>query len=536
MNKRLILALAICTLLFAVLVGAQQDVSLSKVKIPDYADVTATAAPANPPAGTQRWYANTTTGKMACITSAGADCNPATAGIGDVLGPATSTDGNIPQWNGTDNKTLKAGLAVASANTASAIVQRDASGNFSAGTVTANLTGDVTGNVTGNVTGTAGSATGNAATATALAANGGNCAGATFAKGVDASGVAECDTPAGGGDVVAPAANTDDIFPRWNGLNSKTLKDGTAAASANTVSTLVIRDASGNFAAGTITAALTGNASTATALAANGGNCSGGQFALGVSAAGVAECDTPVGSGDVLGPATNTADSIPQWNGPNSKTLKDGLVAASANTASALVQRDGSGNFSAGTVTAALTGNSSTATALAADPANCAAGTFPLGIEAAGTAEGCTALPTTIAGTANQVTASASTGAVTLSLAAAQLIRVCEIVVGDPGADSPALADDNDTVAVCGNKYGVTLTITAVECRAVTGAPTVTPIITGSGATSILTGALTCGTGSFTSGTLNGTPVQGANSSIDGNITTAGGTAKQIVIRITRTL
>lgn len=31
------------------------------------------------------------------------------------------------------------------------------------------------------------------------------------------------------------------------------------------------------------------------------------------------------GSGDVLGPATNTADFIPQWNGANSKTLKDGL-------------------------------------------------------------------------------------------------------------------------------------------------------------------------------------------------------------------
>ena len=44
-----------------------------------------------------------------------------------------------------------------SANTASTIVARDASGNFSAGTVTANLTGTVTGNITGN-----------AATATAL--------------------------------------------------------------------------------------------------------------------------------------------------------------------------------------------------------------------------------------------------------------------------------------------------------------------------------------------------------------------------------
>lgn len=50
------------------------------------------------------------------------------------------------------------------ANTASKVVARDASGDFSAGTITANLTG----NVTGNVTGSSGSTTGNAATATAL--------------------------------------------------------------------------------------------------------------------------------------------------------------------------------------------------------------------------------------------------------------------------------------------------------------------------------------------------------------------------------
>ena len=45
------------------------------------------------------------------------------------------------------------------ANTVSTIVARDASGNFSAGTITAALTGDVTGNVTGNVSGNAGTVT-----------------------------------------------------------------------------------------------------------------------------------------------------------------------------------------------------------------------------------------------------------------------------------------------------------------------------------------------------------------------------------------
>ncbi len=43
----------------------------------------------------------------------------------------------------------------ASANTASKLVLRDGSGNFSAGTITATLIGNVTGNVTGNVSGTA---------------------------------------------------------------------------------------------------------------------------------------------------------------------------------------------------------------------------------------------------------------------------------------------------------------------------------------------------------------------------------------------
>jgi len=47
------------------------------------------------------------------------------------------------------------------------------------------------------------------------------------------------------------------------------------ATSANTASTIVARDASGNFTAGTITAALAGNASTATALSSGQSNWSG---------------------------------------------------------------------------------------------------------------------------------------------------------------------------------------------------------------------------------------------------------------------
>lgn len=56
------------------------------------------------------------------------------------------------------------------------------------------------------------------------------------------------------------------------------------AASANTASKLVIRDASGNFSAGTITASLTGTASTATNLAAGSGGTIPYQSAAGTTA------------------------------------------------------------------------------------------------------------------------------------------------------------------------------------------------------------------------------------------------------------
>lgn len=56
------------------------------------------------------------------------------------------------------------------------------------------------------------------------------------------------------------------------------------AASANTASKLVIRDASGNFSAGTITANLTGTASTATNLAGGSGGTIPYQSAAGTTA------------------------------------------------------------------------------------------------------------------------------------------------------------------------------------------------------------------------------------------------------------
>jgi hypothetical protein len=46
---------------------------------------------------------------------------------------------------------------------------------------------------------------------------------------------------------------------------------------------------------------------------------------LSIDVNGVLSADVQSGGGDVLGPASNTADYIPQWDGANSKTLKNGI-------------------------------------------------------------------------------------------------------------------------------------------------------------------------------------------------------------------
>lgn len=113
----------------------------------------------------------------------------------------------------------------------------------------------------------------------------------------------------------------------FNNSGAATFTVTSNATSANTVSTIVARDASGNFSAGTITGTqLVSNAETGTA---------------------------PL--------AVTSSTLVTNLNAD----LLDGLNAASANTVSTIVARDASGNFSAGTITAALAGNASTASTAA---------------------------------------------------------------------------------------------------------------------------------------------------------------------------
>jgi hypothetical protein len=149
------------------------------------------------------------------------------------------------------------------------------------------------------------------------------------------------------------------------------------ATALNTVSAIVARDGSGNFAAGTVTAALSGNATTATALATG--------RTIGMTGDVVWTSASFDGSGNVTGTATIQANSVALGTDTTGNYVAAGAVsgtglsgsssseggtftvtsnATNANTASAIVARDASGNFAAGTITAALTGNASTATTL----------------------------------------------------------------------------------------------------------------------------------------------------------------------------
>jgi hypothetical protein len=113
-----------------------------------------------------------------------------------------------------------------------------------------------------------------AATATALAANGANCAAGSYPLGVDQFGAAEsCGNNISGNSATATALAA-------NGAN----------CSAGSFPLGV--DAAG--AVESCSTSITGNSATTTALAANGSNCSAGNYPLGVDASGNAESCTSV--------------------------------------------------------------------------------------------------------------------------------------------------------------------------------------------------------------------------------------------------
>lgn len=157
----------------------------------------------------------------------------------DVSATAALTDTKFATIS-TAGKVANSATTATNANAANSIVARDASGNFTAGTITANLVGSVTGSISGN-----------AATVTTNA----NLTG-------DVTSVGNTTTIAPGAIVDADinaAASIADTKLAIITTPGKVANSATSATTANTANTIVARDASGNFSAGTVTANLVGN-------------------------------------------------------------------------------------------------------------------------------------------------------------------------------------------------------------------------------------------------------------------------------------
>lgn len=111
-----------------------------------------------------------------------------------------------------------------------------------------------------------------------------------------------------------------------SGLDADLL-DGLHASSTNAVNSIVARDASGNFSAGTITAALTGNASSATTLSGLTATVAELNFVGGVTSNVQTQLNAKLGS------TAKAADSA----------LLNGVAEATAATANTIVKRDANG-------------------------------------------------------------------------------------------------------------------------------------------------------------------------------------------------
>jgi len=272
--------------------------------------------------------------------------NGVTANI--FTGAVSGNGALLTALNGTNVTTgtvANARTTATDANTVSTIIARDASGNFAAGAITSGGTGFSGPGVNISTLNGANVTSGTIANARTTATDANNVS-TIIAR--DASGnFAAGAITSGGSGFSGPGVNISTL----NGTNVTTgtiANARTTATNANTVSTIVARDASGAFSAGAITAlSFSGSGSGLTAASipnsatsaasANGASTIVARDAAGNAAFNGLTANFFTGSGALL-------TSI-----PNSAT-----TATSANGASTIVARDASGNTVLNGLTAAV--------------------------------------------------------------------------------------------------------------------------------------------------------------------------------------
>jgi hypothetical protein len=449
----------------------------------------------------------------------------------------------------------------ASANGASTIVARDANGSFAGNVITATTSNATTFNGT---TGAFTNVSGNGVALTAINASNvtsGTLANArtTASDANGASTIVSRDANGSFGANIVTATFSGN-GASISAINASNISSGTianartTASSSNGASTIVQRDSGGNFSANTVTAAVIGdlsggsniNASNiasgtianarTTASSSNGASTIVLRGASGEFAAGAITGTSFSGNGSALTAINATA--ITTGTIDNART-----TASSANGASTIVARDANGSFSGNVITGTtgtftnISGNGTSLTAINAS--NISSGTIANARTTAATANGASTI--VLRGTSGEFAAGAITGAsFTGDGAAISAINASNVSTGTianarttgataNGASTLVLRDANGSFAgnvitgttgtftsVSGN--GVALTaINASNISSGTIANARTTASDANGASTIVSrdanGSFTANVGTFTSISGNGVSLTAINAS-----------------------
>lgn len=304
-----------------------------------------------------------------------------------------------------------------------------------------------------------------------------------------------------------------------DGINRQlTVRNGTNVSTMSAAG--FIGNLTGNV-TGNVTGTLTGNAATASAFAADPSDCSLPNVALGINAAGAAQCAQPSNVTGNAATVTNGVYTNGSYADPSFITSisgsKVGAGLAAANIAAgslgasviasshavASVQDSAIVGVSGSKISGSIPGNAATATALAADPTDCTLPNVALGVNASGTAV--CSQPSNVTGTAANITGNLAASQISAGTAGIS-------VTGNAGTASALAADPTDCslpnvalgigangAAVCAQPSNVTGTAANI-----TGNLAATQIAAGTAGISITGNAGTVTNGLYTSTTFGG--------------------------------